>query len=85
MEDRKPEPSGDPGHSQVSDVWTPPRLSAEHERMGLSRNTEEGALLEFANALNPSRPAHRVVAWIALLALGLPVLLSLLSLLRGGL
>lgn len=83
MVDRKPEPSGDPGHSSISDVWTPPRLPAEHERMGLSRNTEEGALLEFANALNPSRPGHRVVAWIALLALGLPVLLSLLSLLRN--
>jgi hypothetical protein len=83
MDDRRLESSGDPGHSSVSDVWTPPRLPAEHERMGLSRNTEEGALLEFANALNPSRPAHRVVAWIALLALGLPVLFSLLSLLRG--
>lgn len=82
MVDRKPEPSGDPGHSDVSDIWTPPRLPAEHERMGLSRNTEEGALLEFANALNPARPGHRVVAWIALLALGLPLLLSLLSLLR---
>lgn len=83
MEDRKPQPSGDPGHSSVSDVWTPPRLPAEHERMGLSRNTEEGALLEFANALNPARLSHRVVAWVVLLAIGLPLLLSVISLLRG--
>lgn len=82
MEDRKPEPSGDPGHSLANDVWTPPRLPAEHERMGLSRNTVEGAWLEFANSLNPARPGHRVVAWVALLAIGLPLLLSVLSVLR---
>ena len=46
-------------------AWTPPRLSSDDERMGLTRNTVEGAWLEFASHLDPKRPFHVAVAWSA--------------------
>lgn len=52
--------------------------SHDARRLGLDRNTEEGALLAFSGALRPDRPTHRVVAWILLVAFGLPVLFALL-------
>lgn len=55
-----------------------PDRSPEARRLGLDRNTEEGALLAFSGALRPDKPAHRVVAWVLLAAFGLPVLLALL-------
>jgi hypothetical protein len=51
-------------------------------RYGLDRNTEEGALLAFSGALRRSNPAHRLVAWVLLLAVALPVVLTSLWLLR---
>jgi hypothetical protein len=45
-------------------------------RLGLTRNTEEGALIELASNLDGSRPAHRVVAWLMLVVFATPVLLT---------
>jgi hypothetical protein len=53
-------------------------IPAEAQRMGFSRNTEEGALLEFASALNRTKPSHRITAWLMLLAFVAPALLSFL-------
>ena len=61
-----------------------PYGSREARRLGLDRNTEEGALLAFSSALRPDKPVHRVVAWMLLLAFGLPVAFALLHL-AGGL
>jgi hypothetical protein len=55
-----------------------PYGSHDARRLGLDRNTEEGALLAFSSALRPSNPTHRVVAWVLLAAFGLPALLALL-------
>lgn len=55
-----------------------PYRSADARPLGLDRNTEEGALLAFSSALSPTRPAHRVVAWVLLAAFGLPALVALL-------
>ena len=52
--------------------------SPDARRLGLDRNTEEGALLAFSGALRRDRPGHRVVAWVLLAAFGVPVLLALL-------
>jgi len=57
-------------------------LSPEQRRIGLDRNTEEGALLAFSAALRPDNTVHRVVAWVLLVAFGLPVALSIAWLLR---
>jgi hypothetical protein len=46
-------------------------------RMGLDRNTEEGALLALASSLNPAKMSHRLVAWIMLFAVTVPLLLTL--------
>ena len=51
-------------------------------RYGLDRNTEEGALLAFSGALRSGHAGHRVVAWVLLFAVGLPVVTTLLWLLR---
>lgn len=52
--------------------------SSDARRLGLDRNTEEGALLAFSSSLRADRPAHRVVAWVLLAAFALPVLFALL-------
>lgn len=59
----------------------PSMLPGDGGRMGLDRRTEEGALIEFAGALDARRPAHRVVAWVLIAAFGLPALLALWQLL----
>ena len=84
MSDRRLDASGDPGHGPVGhDVWTPPELPDDLRRMGLTRNTEEGAWIEFASMLDPGRRSHVVVAWLILLALfGVPLLMTVWDLLR---
>lgn len=83
------EPSGDPGHSEVASEHLPrayasPYANEEAARMGLDRNTLEGAQLHFFSNLKPGKPSHKIVAWVALvLMFGLPLLLSALNVLRG--
>ncbi|NIK62343.1 hypothetical protein [Kribbella shirazensis] len=53
----------------------------EAKRMGLSRHTEEGAVLSFASSLDRGKPAHRMMAWILLVTFAAPVIYTLLVLL----
>jgi hypothetical protein len=53
-------------------------IPADAQRMGLDRNTEEGALVAMAGSLNPAKPSHRLVAWVLLAAFCSPILLTLL-------
>ena len=63
--------------------WSPDEhIPADAKRMGLNANVPDGALLEFAGALDSTKLSHRVVAWVLLAAFLTPVLLTLLSLLR---
>ncbi|MDQ6641913.1 MAG: hypothetical protein M3Y66_05390 [Actinomycetota bacterium] len=83
-----PEPSGDPGHSEVPDWHLPrgfssPYANEEAARMGLDRNTLEGAQLHFFSNLSPNKLLHKTVAWVALfLMFGLPLLLRLRDLIQ---
>jgi len=52
--------------------------SPDARRLGLDRNTEEGALVAFSGALRPDNRLHRAVAWVLLAAFGLPALVALL-------
>jgi hypothetical protein len=79
VQDRRLDPSGDPGHDEVQPAWQPPRMPADQARLGLDRNTVEGAWIEFASALDRSKPVHRLVAWVLLVLLLVPVGLSLLD------
>jgi hypothetical protein len=59
-----------PAHNGV-----PPEVG----RMGLSRHTDEGALIEFASSLDSAKPSHKFIAWLMLLAFVAPALLALLA------
>lgn len=64
-------------------AWTQAEhIPADARRMGLSRSVPDGALLELAGSLDSSKRSHRIVAWVLLFAFAVPVLLSLLSVLR---
>ena len=77
MDERSLEPSGDPGHAPLAAPWTPPEMPDDLRRLGLTRNTEEGAWIEFVSMLDRSRPSHVAVAWLLLIGLvGLPILFT---------
>jgi hypothetical protein len=46
----------------------------EAKRMGLSRHTEQGAVLQFASSLDGTKPGHKMMAWILLITFAAPVL-----------
>lgn len=76
VDDREPwEPSL--GHSAVHGI------PADARRMGFDRNTEQGALLALTGSLDPSKPGHRVAAWLMLLSIVGPGVFVLLSTLVG--
>ncbi|MBU2693721.1 hypothetical protein [Pimelobacter sp. 30-1] len=79
MERRDDDGPDDPG----AVAWTQAdHIPDDARRMGLSRSVPDGAMLELAGALDSRKRSHRVVAWVLLFAFAVPVLLSLLSLLR---
>lgn len=53
-------------------------LPSDAQRMGLDRNTEEGAMIGMAGSLNARKPSHRLVAWVLIASLALPVLYTVL-------
>ena len=74
------EPAG-PAHFGIPPgVLADDRLS-EAGRMGLSRHTEEGALLEFAGSLNRAKPVHQLLAWLLLAAFAAPAIYTIAFLL----
>lgn len=69
----------DPG---LDPAWFPGSHLPEHaRRAGLTHHTQEGALLDFAGALDPRNRVHRLTAWVMLAVFALPVLRDLLRLL----
>jgi hypothetical protein len=61
-------------------VREPPAMPAEARRMGLTKHTEEGALVAFASSLDGAKLGHKFVAWLMLLTFVLPALLMLRAL-----
>ncbi|GAB3935044.1 hypothetical protein GCM10029976_044850 [Kribbella albertanoniae] len=59
----------------------PDRRPEEAKRMGLSRHTEEGAVLSFASGLDRGKPWHRMMAWILLVTFAAPAIYTLFWLL----
>lgn len=53
-------------------------LPSDAARMGLDRNTEEGAIIAMAGNLNPTKPSHRMIAWIMLAAITVPVVYTII-------
>jgi hypothetical protein len=46
--------------------------------MGLTSHVPDGALLDFAGALDATKPLHRVTAWVMLAVFGLPVVFAVM-------
>lgn len=75
-------PSGDPGHSDDPLGVGVPRHygTPDAARIGLDRNTPEGAEIAFFSQLNGRKASHKAVAWLALFVMfGVPVLLRLMD------
>jgi hypothetical protein len=53
-------------------------LPQDAERMGLDRNTQEGAMIGMAGSLSSAKQSHRIVAWLILLSLTVPLLFTLM-------
>lgn len=73
----------DPDHDLAPPYWFPgTRLPDEARRIGLSHHVPDGALLDFAGRLDPSRTYHRVVAWVLLVVFAFPVLVYIVRLVQ---
>jgi len=48
--------------------------------MGLTHHVPDGALLDFAGSLDPSKRRHLVTAWVMLFVFGMPVVLAVVRL-----
>ncbi|MFC0627278.1 hypothetical protein [Kribbella deserti] len=70
-----------PAHRGIPPGAHNDRRPAEAQRMGLSRHTQEGALIEFAAQLNATKPAHRFIAFLMLITFATPVLFTIYLLL----
>jgi hypothetical protein len=56
---------------------TPGGIPLDARRMGLDRNTQEGAMLALAGSLNPAKLSHKLVAWLLLAIFAVPSLLGI--------
>jgi len=56
------------------------RMPQDARAMGLTHHVPDGALLDFAGALDSGKRLHRVTAWVMLVVFGMPVLLYALRL-----
>lgn len=50
---------------------------ADARRLGFDRYSDEGAMIALAAALDPTKTSHRIVAWVMLLTVTTPLLLTL--------
>lgn len=53
-------------------------LPDDARSMGLTHHVPDGALLDFAGSLDPSKRRHLITAWAMLFVFGLPVVLMAL-------
>lgn len=84
--------SGDPGLSGPARtvVGVPPLPRADgltdaDHRMGLTRDTPEGAGIDFVGRLDGGNPRHRRIAMVLLLLWALPMVLTLVAGMTGRL
>lgn len=71
------EPEDEPELITTEDFLGPDGLPLDARRMGLDRNTQEGALIAFAGSLDSTKTLHKVVAWVLLLGLAVPMAFGL--------
>lgn len=60
-------------------AWFPGQHLPEYAKgLGLTHHVPEGALLDFAGALDGTKTLHRVTAWLLLVVFGLPVVFTVM-------
>lgn len=74
------EPEPDP--IRPEDFLVPDPIPLDARRLGLDRNTEEGAMVALAGSLDPAKLSHKLIAWLLLVVVAGPVLLGLVTELR---
>ena len=47
------------------------------QRMGIDRWSDEAGMIAIAASLNPAKTSHKIVAWLMLLAVVVPLVLNL--------
>jgi len=52
-------------------------MPADARRMGLDRNTQEGAMIAMAGSLDPAKISHRIIAWVLILVFAGPIVFGL--------
>lgn len=57
-------------------------IPADARRMGLDRNTQEGAMIAMAGSLNPAKITHRIIAWVLILFFAGPIVFRLVMEIR---
>jgi hypothetical protein len=55
-------------------------LPPDAKKMGLNHTVPDGAILDFAGALDSTKPMHRITAWVMLGVFGMPVLIYVVRL-----
>ncbi|MEJ7834194.1 MAG: hypothetical protein WKF79_14865 [Nocardioides sp.] len=53
-------------------------LPPDARAIGLTHHVPDGALLDFAGALDGTKTLHRVTAWVLLVVFGLPVFFAIM-------
>ena len=72
------------GDDDTPPSWFSGQHLPPHARaMGLTHHVPDGALLDFAGALDGSKPRHRATAWVLLVVFALPVFFYVLRLLQA--
>ena len=73
-----------PGDDDVEPVLQFHHIEAlpdDAQRLGLDRHTQEGALIAMAGSLTSAKLSHRIVAWLIIIALTVPLLMTISHLL----
>ncbi|MCW2796287.1 hypothetical protein [Nocardioides sp.] len=78
---RYPEEEFDDHDDDTPPYWNAGQhLPQDARTMGLTAHVPDGALLDFAGALDATKLKHRVTAWVMLAVFGMPVLFYVLRL-----
>ena len=76
-------PGLEPELIRPEDFLPPNPFPVDAPRMAIDRYTgDNGALIAVAASLDSAKVSHRIVAWLLLLVVGLPVLLQAWQILR---
>lgn len=72
-----PEPDGDPELIVPAAFLPADPFPVDARRMGIDRWSDDAGMIAIAASLDPGKVSHKIVAWLMLLAITLPLVLNL--------